>query len=533
MALLDARRLAPERPLLVDLCIVGAGAAGIALAREFIGSRCRLAVLESGGLRYSPRVQRLYAGENVGVPSYALTYSRFRVFGGSTTRWPAQCRPLDPLDFQPRPGIAHSGWPFDHRHLEAWYPRAQAVCGLSVDDGSAWAPESGASPLASAELEPILFRFGYPRDFGEAYRREFERSANVDVVLGASAVEIEPAPDLRSIRAIRAKVLEGRDLQIEARAYVLACGGIENARLFLASSRIAPAGVGNQHDLVGRFFMDHPYLTTGHFVPAAPEHADGPHVIRSYKRVGRDQKFHLGFALSQRIRRDEGLAGCSAYFFRSLASEAAPEQFSRGGKSWRRLAELLEHRTWAGAAVGRHLWQVAKGYREVGLTLARRASEAIRPRHVLAFRTILETTPRPDSRVTLGTSRDRLGMPLVRVDWRISDSDRRGLERLRRAMAAAIRGNGLGTLIEDPGVDEAGWPHSMEGGKHHMGTTRMHPDPKQGVVDPDCRVHGIANLYVAGSSVFPTSGYANPTFTIIALTLRLADHLKAGLGVLR
>jgi choline dehydrogenase-like flavoprotein len=238
----------------------------------------------------------------------------------------------------------------------------------------------------------------------------------------------------------------------------------------------------------------------------------------------------LGFVLNERIRRDEELTGCSAYFIRRLASETAPEHFSRGGKSRLRLGEFFEHRTLAGAEIGRHLRNVLKGHREVGLTLARRASEMIRPRHVLAFRTVLETTPRPDSRVTLASARDRLGVPRVRVDWRISETDRRGLDRLRRAMAKAIERNGFGALIEDPAVDEAGWPNSMESGKHHMGTTRMHVDPKRGVVDADCRIHGIANLYVAGSSVFATSGYANPTFTIVALALRLADHLKARLG---
>jgi choline dehydrogenase-like flavoprotein len=261
-------------------------------------------------------------------------------------------------------------------------------------------------------------------------------------------------------------------------------------------------------------------------VPASPAYADGPHVIRGFKRVGLDQTSHLGFALCERVRRDRELTGCSAYFIRRLASETMAEHFSRGGKSFLRLREVLEHRTLAGAEVGRHLWNVAKGYRTVGLTLARRASEMFRPRYVLAFRTVLETTPRPDSRVTLAPARDRMGVPCVRVDWRINDSDRRGLERLRRALAEAIASKGLGALVEDQGIDDAGWPSSMEGGKHHMGTTRMHVDPKRGVVDPDCRVHGVANLYVAGSSVFPTSGYANPTFTIVALALRLADHLK-------
>jgi choline dehydrogenase-like flavoprotein len=530
MTLLDARRSVPERLMKTDLCIVGAGAAGIALACEFIGTRYRIAVLESGGLQYSDRVQQLYAGENVGLPSYALTYSRFRTFGGSTSRWAAQCRPLDPIDFQPRPGIAHSGWPFDHHHLEAWYPRAQAVCGLGLDHEPTWVPDPGALPLAGDELAAILFRFGYPRNFGQAYRPELERAVNIEVLLNASAVEIQPAADLRSVQAIRAETLGGRGFQVQARAYVLACGGIENARLLLASNQIAPAGIGNEHDLVGRFFMDHPYLTTGHFAPASPRHADGPHVIRSFKRAGLHQTSHLGFVLNERIRRDEELTGCSAYFIRRLASETAPEHFSRGGKSRLRLGEFFEHRTLAGAEIGRHLRNVLKGHREVGLTLARRASEMIRPRHVLAFRTVLETTPRPDSRVTLASARDRLGVPRVRVDWRISETDRRGLDRLRRAMAKAIERNGFGALIEDPAVDEAGWPNSMESGKHHMGTTRMHVDPKRGVVDADCRIHGIANLYVAGSSVFATSGYANPTFTIVALALRLADHLKARLG---
>jgi hypothetical protein len=250
-------------------------------------------------------------------------------------------------------------------------------------------------------------------------------------------VEIQPAPDLRSVQTLRAKTLGGGAFEIQAQVYVLACGGVENARLLLACNRIAPAGIGNGHDLVGRFFMDHPYLTTGYFAPASPQHADGPHVIRSFKRAGVDQRSHVGFALSERVRRDQGLTGCSAYFIRRLASETAPEHFSRGGKSRLRLGEVLEHRTLAGAEVGRHLWTVAKGYREVGLTLARRAAEVFRPRYVLAFRTVLETTPRPDSRVTLAPRRYRLDVPCVRVDWRIDESDRRA----RPASAGGGRGD--------------------------------------------------------------------------------------------
>ena len=330
---------------------------------------------------------------------------------------------------------------------------------------------------------------------------------------------------------MQVKTVDGRSFEVRSKIYVLACGGVENARLLLASNQVAPAGIGNGYDLVGRFFMDHPYMTTGHYVPASPSYAAGAHVIRSFKNAGLDQKSHVGFALNERVRCEEQVTGCSAYFIRSLASEAAPEHFSRGGKARQRLVEFLAHRALPGADVGHHLWRMTRGSRDVALTLARRTLEVVRPRHVLAFRTVLETTPRPDSRVTLTTTRDRLGVPRARVDWRINAGDRRGLDRLRRKVAHAIERRGLGVLIEAEEVDESGWPVSMEGGKHHMGTTRMHKEPKHGVVDPDCRVHGIADLYVAGSSVFPTSGYANPTLTIVALALRLADHLKSRLDV--
>jgi choline dehydrogenase-like flavoprotein len=532
MTLLDLRRCVPEAPVQTDLCIAGAGAAGIALAREFLGTRCRVTLLESGGLRYSRRVQRLYAGEHAGQPSYALAYSRFRVFGGSTTRWAAQCRPLDALDFQVRPGIDPSGWPFERRHIQGWEPRAMAVCGLRIEQAlCAWTVDGAPLPIADDELDAILFRFGHPRDFGQAYRPDFEKSGNIDVLLDANVVALDPAPDLRSIQAMQVKTLDGRSFEVRSRIYVLACGGIENARLLLASNQVAPAGIGNGHDLVGRFFMDHPYMTTGRYVPGSPDYAAGPHVIRSFKSAGMDQRSHVGFALNERVRRAEELTGCSAYFIRSLASEAAPEHFSLGGKSRLRLSEFFEHRALPGADVGHHLWRTMRGSRDVALTLARRTLEVVRPRHVLAFRTVLETTPRPDSRVTLTGARDRLGVPRAKVDWRISAGDRRGLDRLRQKMARAIETRGLGALIETEDVDDNGWPVSMEGGKHHMGTTRMHVEPRRGVVDPDCRVHGIANLYVAGSSVFPTSGYANPTLTIVALALRLGDHLKARLGV--
>jgi choline dehydrogenase-like flavoprotein len=531
MSLTDARTVEAGAEIETDLCIAGGGAAGIALAREFIGAPFRVALLESGGLRLERRPQRLYVGENVGLPNYATAHSRFRVFGGSTTRWPGQCRPLDEIDFEARDWVPYSGWPFDRAHLEPWYRRAGAVCHLSAEHfaPAAWQDGAPTLPLGDGELAPVVFQFGHPTDFGQTYRRELETAANLEVLLNANVVEVEPDTGMRAVRAVAVRTLGGGAFRVRARAVVLACGGIENARLLLASNRVAPAGLGNQHDLVGRFFMDHPYLTTGHLVPADPAYARGLHVIETFKRVGWEQRAHLGFVLADEVLRRERLNGCSAYFMLRLHSETAPEYFGPGGKSLAHLRDFLADEV-PDKQLGRHLKNLALGYREVGITLARRAADVVRPKRCLALRIIPEATPRPDSRVTLSDERDELGMPRVRVDWRLNPDDRRGLERLRAALSAAVQKRGLGTLVDDPTDDETGWPASMMGGKHHIGTTRMHPDPKQGVVDPDCRVHGLADLYVAGSSVFPTSGYANPTLTIVALALRLADHLKTRLG---
>ncbi|MGH6899688.1 MAG: FAD-dependent oxidoreductase [Geminicoccaceae bacterium] len=529
MSLTDARRIEAGAEIVADLCIVGGGAAGIALAREFVGGPLRIVLLESGGLEFARRPQRLYVGENVGVPNYATAHSRFRMFGGSTTRWPGQCRPLDAIDFEARDWVPFSGWPFGRAHLEPWYRRAQTVCHLGTDDfePAAWLDGAPALPLDGDDLEPIVFQFGHPTDFGQAYRSELETAANVEVLLNANAVEIEPEADCREVRAVAVRTFAGRAFRVRAAAVVLAGGGIENARLLLASNRHAPAGLGNQHDLVGRFFMDHPYLTTGYLVPD-PGHDRGLHVIETFKRVGWEQRAHLGYALAESVLRRERLNGCSAYFIRRFHSETAPEYFSPGGKSFAHLREVLTDKV-PDKQIGRHLRNVALGYRDVGITLARRAADLVRPKRCLALRIIPEATPRRVSRVTLSDQRDELGMPRVRVDWRLNPDDRRGLDRLRAALQAVVQDRGLGTLIDDPSEDETGWPTSMMGGKHHIGTTRMHLEPKQGVVDPDCRVHGLANLYVAGSSVFPTAGYANPTLTIVALALRLADHLKGRL----
>lgn len=532
MTFLDAR--APDGDGIVDadLCIIGSGAAGITLARAFIGQPWRVAVIAGGGLEFRHRPQLLYRGANVGRENFSTSGSRLRMFGGSTTRWTGQCRPLDAIDFEARPQLSQCGWPFDRNHLEPFYRRAAEVCCL---DASGFASDPTAAPtlhrLAGNDdaLAPVLFRFGHPTDFGAVYRDELAAAGNIWVYLDTHAVEIELDPEASRVVAVRAATFAGRRLRFTGQAVVLACGGIENPRLLLASNRVARTGVGNAYDQVGRYFMDHPYFWAGYLDPADPADRNGFSAV-DYGRAGAALRSHAALALSEPARRAEGLNGAVTFLVWRPRHKASPVYLSRGGTALTRVFDILTHKELPDRRLLRHLGEAARGIRDgIGL-LDHRLRPLARVEQVLALRVTIEVTPDPDSRVTLGTGRDHFGMPRLQVDWRLRGDDQRGAERLLSALSRAMAVQGAGRLVEARETDAEGWPVAMTGGKHHMGTTRMHTDPRRGVVDAHCRVHDVANLYVAGSSLFPTSGYANPTLTIVALALRLADHLKERLA---
>jgi choline dehydrogenase-like flavoprotein len=278
--------------------------------------------------------------------------------------------------------------------------------------------------------------------------------------------------------------------------------------------------------LVGRFYTDHAFLFHGWFEPSRPDADRTLNVIEDYAKVGSEQRAHAALALPERATRAEGLNDCAVYFVRRPNYKIQPAYFTAGVKSFTQLVDVLQGQDLVDRTVGRHLINVATGLPAVGATLARQLIETASPRPRLALKTVIETTPNPASRVTLVGQRDALGMPRIQVDWRINSGDRRGFDRLYEVMRPELLRLGLGRLVEDPAVDSEGWPVSLINGMHHMGTTRMHDDPRQGVVDANCRVHDMANLFVAGSSVFTTGGIANPTLTIVALAIRLADHLR-------
>lgn len=513
-----------------DICIVGAGLAGLSIAREFLGRGERVVVLEGGDSKYSSWSQSLYRGVNVGAPNHDTTFSRFRVYGGSGTRWTGQCVPLQTIDFEQRQWMRHSGWPFDLNHLAPYYRRAGEIFGFGPPgfDLTGWQDKCGKiDPIAGDSLTASIIRFAYPADLGQSLKPELSASTNVHVWLNANVVGFDTYHDEHTrLRAVHVKTRAGRSLRCHARTFILACGGIENARLLLASQDRNPHGLGNEHGLVGRYFMDHPYLTTGYWAPSKKAKAAGLHLIDSFAGVASGRGAHAVFTLSEKLRRNECLNGCVGYFIHRDAWQLSPTYYSTGGQALTRIAECLRGERPINIRLLKSVTEVLSDARHACAALAGSISERRGSSPLLALRMVVEATPRSQSRITLLQEYDALGLPLANIDWQMHENDWRGVTRLRESLAIRIKQAGLGELIDDKQLNAAGWPLSMAGGKHHMGTTRMHVDPHQGVVDSSSRIHGIENMYVAGSSVFPTGGWANPTYTILALAIRLADHLK-------
>ncbi len=519
----DARLIPTGTTLESDVCIVGAGAAGLMLAREFLGSRFSATVLEAGGLRPDRETQSLLAGE---APNYwPLEHIRLACLGGTTRVWAGWCRPLEPSVFSRRPWLESDGWPFSRSELDPFYERAHEVCQLGPYEYrvDAWtSPRAARLCLREDLIESALFHIS-PTHFGKVYRSELAGSRNVRVLLRAVAAELMSSESGSQVTHLLARTLSGTSFKIAARCYVLAAGGIENARVLLLSDRSRRCGLGNDNDLVGRNFTEHMYVTSGRLALGV-ERPRMDFYWRHQAVCGHETAALRGvFKLPTARVEAEQLLNSAILVLPPYESEWLLA--SRGARALELIGASV-HRGWLPGDISREFWElardpvgaIAKGF---GRLFRRRGL----PRAVL-LRAYCEPAPNTANRVSLARSRDRLGRRRIRLVWRPAELEWKSIERTHELLNEAVRCAGLGRVerySRDTGP-------AIEGGKHHMGTTRMHSDPQRGVVDADCRVHGVDNLFITGSSVFPTAGFANPTLTIVALALRLAEHLKADLA---
>jgi len=493
-AFIDARTIPSGTVLQADLAIIGGGPAGISLALALAHTPLKIMLFESGGMDFDARTQALYAGKVSGVSYLPLDSSRMRYLGGGSNHWGGWCRPLDAIDFEQRSWVPYSGWPFGIKELKPYFKRAQDL----VEAGH-WSYDASDEPMSA--VAPLLalgdggvytswFQFSktrnsvLPTHFGDRYADDLRRIPNLKLFLHANATRLHLAHDAASLADFDVATLNGRKFSVKPATTVLALGAMENARLMLASSDVAAAGVGNGHDLVGRFFADHPIpRDTATLVSFAGDIAG--YYFDAYNLNG--AILRPAYAPRDEFKRSANVLG-------SLTTVENAVELDDLGK-----AAVVSTALALGVDAGN-----AKAY-SIGCGL--------------------ELQPDPERRLTLTGERDALGMPRLKLSNHVSDADfaryRLTMKELGRQLLAARSG-----MIRLNYKTRAEWVQALDWGDHHLGTTRMHVDPKQGVVDANARVHGISNLYVAGSGVFPTYSASNPTMNLVALTLRLADHLK-------
>lgn len=551
--LLDALALPPDTELRAELCIVGAGAAGLALACALEAHGVDVLLLEAGGRRFEPAAQEGLRGEVApGSPHAPPHLYRRRTLGGASAIWGGRCVPLDPIDLEARPWVPGSGWPIGWDELAAHYPAAQAFC----DAGPfAYTADATFGPGARPAIDGLddadvaadgLERFSRPTHFGRACLSRLKASARLRVLVHAQALRLETEGG--RVTALRAAGRPGQGLTVRAARYVLAAGGLEVPRLLLASGAGRRGGLGNQSDAVGRHYMCHVENTLGllHLgAGAAPAGLDfavapgGTYVRRklalSAAAQRREGLLNTAFRLHHPTIADpaHGVGVLSAMY---LVKDAVLPEYRRKIAAIdlaRRDALVRDRGFWLAHAgnVARDAWDVARfgQYWLRRRTLARRKLPFVvvrSPDGAYPLDVNAEQIPHPDNRVRLSGVPDAHGLPRLRVDWSLRGQDADSLARALGVLRDAFARTGAGRLAFDPGELAAGIAASTPVGGHHLGTARMAASPRDGVVDPDGRVWGTDNLYVAGGAVFPTCGHANPTLTIVALSLRLAGHLR-------
>lgn len=517
---------AASRPF--DICVIGAGAAGVSIARSLMRAGHDVCLAESGGTDFEARTQALYAGENVGMPYYDLEEARLRFFGGTVAIWGGRCALLDEIDFARRPWVPHSGWPITREELMPWYREAHDIFELgrfAYDDPYALVgiPDQG---FDRAKLDTDLWRFDEANErFGITRARDLVDAPNLTILLHANAVKLQAGADASAIDHVELCTLGGGSAQLRAKHYVLACGAIENARLLLASNDVQQAGIGNGHDQVGRFFMEHPCGRIAKVETHRPFDLwaayqkrflkDGPPLAPVLRLADEVQEAEgaLNSIVTFKLQRppEKGVA-LGNKLYHNLKHSLNPDR--RG----RKLDHLYRGiRAWFHKSVRERIEAGMAQFGMTGLYLIIRGEQA----------------PNPDSRILLSRARDELGQQRADVSWQLDALDKHTARVVTRTFDEEMRRMGKGSVTACEWIEEPGnaWPVDLTvgnhpiAGYHHMGGTRMSDDPRQGVVDAHCKVHGVANLHIAGSSVFSTAGWANPTLTIVALAHRLADRL--------
>jgi choline dehydrogenase-like flavoprotein len=463
-----------------DVCIVGTGPAGITLARKLSKFGKKVVLLEAGGLDYSEESQDFYDCESVGHDGWPK-FTRLRYFGGTSNHWSGRCRPFDSSDFDVRKINGLPGWPIRYTAIKPYLKEAMEI--LDLNTGKGFKPIN--EDLLKRDFSPDVFSKSPPTRFKGKYLSEIDNTQNIDCFYNATATDLKLDTSHGSVTSIQISNYKNYKANISANKFVLCLGGIETPRFMLNCNSQIKTGIGNEEDMVGRCFMEHLNVPMGSFL-----YKDS-HDISSLQFTSDDDftfknsigKSNISLGIVSKVK-SYGRTQAIKNFFKNLSCQMEIEdkvQFISNFK--------------------------CPGMGSIG--------------------TLIEQSPNLESRVSLSQLTDKFGSKRAKFNWNINDYDKKTIRQTGLAMAAEFSRVGLGTVrLTDFMLNES---LDIQFGhhNHHMGTTRMSNDPKYGVVDGNSKVHTLDNLYIAGSSVFATSGACNPTMPIIQLTLRLADHLQS------
>jgi choline dehydrogenase-like flavoprotein len=521
--IVDAFDIQESAHFTTQVCVVGTGPAGLSLTGALVDAGVDCCLIESGGFKPDPSMTDDLAADVVGLNYTPLDQCRARVFGGSGTLWKGFITPLNEIDFSVRPWVPFSGWPITSYELTSYYRRALALtrAGPFLFDDSAWDYLKLRRLFEDSQiLESQFWHFSPLLNFGSAFRAKLAKANNLRLFLNTTVTEIVPSPSASTIHHLKVRSGGGNTFQVSARQFVIACGAIENARLLLLSRSVCPEGLGNRCDLVGRFYMDHLHIRCATLNTCVPDWLIDGAAIRNRKH---NVWFRPSFRVRDTVQAGQMLLNCSISIEFASAAAQVREALGHFQRKRRAYATSLGLPRALETIIDQPFDSVTALYRY----FLRGKSPLPRGNDLILYARV-EQVPNPESRVRVSSKLDRWGQNRVALDWRVSEMDRRTVRIAAELMAGEMARCGLGHAVLARGLAEGTdeWEASLDTGFHQMGTTRMSNSPSCGVVDANCRVHGVDNLYMAGSSVFPTGGWANPTLTIVALALRLADRLQ-------
>jgi choline dehydrogenase-like flavoprotein len=471
-----------------DVCICGTGPAGITTARKLATAGKRVLLLEGGGLSYTTESQDHYKGTSIGLPLW-LEYHRLRYFGGTSNHWSGLCALIQPYAFRNDDRHELPGWPIPREEVLTYLEDAKDILDISGKDLNQ-SPQPG---FPSPWFERYAAAYSAPTRFFEKYGDEIRQSPHIDAFYNANLVDVTLSADSARVKHLQVQNYNGATSDLSAAQYVLALGAIENARILLNANHQIPSGIGNHSGMVGRCFMESLNAPIGRFLVTD----------QGFWHRNKEVPLVPTEALMRQKQVDDGVIDFTSDI---AASDEALKSYGR----LRVLKEFLHETGCLTPAITR---------------LARRLTDFDCPGDGL-ITTLIEQEPNLNSRITLTSDVDSFGLRRIQMNWQIKDNDRNAIRVLALESAKEMARLDRARVQLAPFIFDPDREIPIHGHGHHMGTTRMSADSRYGVVDQNCRVHGIDNLYLTGSSVFPRCGGRNPTITIVLLALRLGAFLS-------